>query len=135
MADRTAARLDRARQLGDEGGARGGDGDARLGHGALEAYKTRGIADLLRQQTIALLHGALELAEASTVARIETSNQTIEKTPAFGRRSGEEAIQGGGEPKHLDVLVEGGRRPRLTGNTDDPSRAGNLGPFSSKSGA
>ena len=44
---------------------------------ALEAGKARAVAHLLGQQAVALLHGALELADARAIARIEAGNQAI----------------------------------------------------------
>src|SRR5215470_6183196 len=82
------ARRDGADQFGNERRPRRGDRHASLGHGALEGGKARSIADLLRQQTIALLHGALELAEAAAIARVEAGDQAIEETSSFRSWSG-----------------------------------------------
>ena len=73
-------------QLGDGRGARRGDGDAGLGHDALERLEARGVAHVVGQQPVALLHGALEAAEQRAIAGIEA------------RRSGDRESGGGPRP-------------------------------------
>ena len=103
---RTAAQVDGGLYLGDGGCARGGDGDAGLGHDALEAVEAGRIAHALREQAVALLHGPLELADAGPVAGIEAGDQAIEEAAALGCGAHEQAVHGRRQPHHLDVVGE-----------------------------
>ena len=98
MAAGAAAPVDRARQFSDESDPRGSDCHAGFGHAALEGFEARRVADLLGQQAIALLHRPFKLADPDTIARIETGNQAVEKTPALGRWTREKAVQGRRNP-------------------------------------
>src|SRR6185503_7891705 len=130
-----AALVDGARQFGDQGKARGGDRHTRLGHAALEGLEARGVVDLLRQQTIALLHGTLEMTDPGAVARIEAGHQTIEEAPAFGGGAGEETIQGRRDPNELDVFVERRGGVRFTVDAHQPPGPADLFRFERKPGA
>ena len=131
-----AARADRGHELGDGHGAGGGDGDARLGHDPLERLEAGAVAHVVRQQPVALLHRPLELPEQGAVARMEAGDEAIEEAPAVRRRSGEEAVHGGDEPDHLDVVGQrAGARPGLAVDAHDAAAVRSGRPSSSGASA
>ena len=75
---------------GDGLGARRGDRGAGLGHHELEAFEAGVIAHAVGEQAVALLHGALEVADARAIARIEAEDQPVEEAAALGGGPGEE---------------------------------------------
>ena len=86
---RVAPRPDRGRQLGDSHGAGGGNGDACLGHDPLERLETGAVANVVRQQPVALLHRALELPQQGPVAGVEAADEAVEEAPSVRSRARE----------------------------------------------
>ena len=101
-----AAHVDGGLHLGDGRRPRSRDGHTCLGHDALEAVEAGGLAHVLGQQPVALLHGALELADARPVAGIEAGDQPIQEPAPLGGGPGEQAVHGRRQPDHLDMVGE-----------------------------
>ena len=91
---------------GDDLRARRGNRGAGLGHDELETLEAGVIAHAVGEQAIALLHGALEVADARAVAGVEAEDEAVEETPALGGGAGEERVERRRHPDELDVLGE-----------------------------
>ena len=99
--------------LGRDTGKRGddlrpcrGNRGAGLGHDELETLEAGVIAHAVGEQAVALLHGALEVANARAVAGVEAEDEAVEETPALGGGAGEEPVERRRHPDELDVLGE-----------------------------
>ena len=116
--------LDDDGELDDGGGACRRDRHAGLGHDALQAREARGLAHVLRQQAVPLLHRPLELAEAQPEARIEARDDAVEEAAALGGRPGEKAVHRRRQPEDVDQVGErAGAGPGLAVDAHAAARA------------
>ena len=65
----------------------------------LETLEAGVIAHAVGEQAVALLHGALEVANARAVAGVEAEDQAVEEAPALGGGAGEEAVHAPASPR------------------------------------
>ena len=94
----------------------------------LEALEARGVAHAVGQQAVALLHGALELAERACDSRDRsTAISRSRKRRRSDAGPGEQAVHGRRQPDHLDVVGErAGARLRLAVDAHDAAARGRL---------